>query len=96
MIAPIDIAIEVHKLCEEVLIPNKISPPHDISMHSETTSYYANAINGAGLQVTGKQVTEAIIRARGWDMKGPWPGHPHVDLVIEQLKLDLLDTTGYY
>lgn len=96
MIEPLDIAIEVHKICEETLIPNKVSPEHDITRHSDTTTFYANAINDAGLQVTGKQVTEAIIRAAGWDMKSPWPGHPMPEKVIEEIKLELLDATGYY
>ena len=85
MLEPIDIAIEIHKLCEEKLIPSGFSPNHTVEGHAETTSFYAKYLNGAGVQATGKEVVEAIFRASGWDGESPWPGHPHPDLVIAEL-----------
>lgn len=85
MLEPLDIAIEVHKLCESVLIPKGISPDHTITIHGDTTAYYARSINQAGLDVTGKQVVDAIIKAAKWDMDSPWPGHPAASKVISIL-----------
>lgn len=89
MLEPFYLALEIHKICEEELIPKGISPEHDITMHSATTAFYSEAINGAGLHVTGKQAAEAIIGAAGWDKDSPWPGHPPIDLVIKRLQLEL-------
>jgi hypothetical protein len=81
----IDIAEEAHKICVKQLIPNGISPEHEISAHILTSSFYADVLTGADAHATGKEVVEAIIRATGWDMKSPWPGHPHPDLVLAAL-----------
>lgn len=88
MLNPIDIAIEVHKICEEELIPRGISLPHNIEAHSKTSPIYAQGINDAGGldHITGQQATEAIIEAAGWDKRSPWPGHPSVEKVIERLR----------
>lgn len=85
MFHPIQLAIEVHKLCEEELIPKGISPKHDIMMHSYTTTYYTNALNDAGFDVTPQQAAAAILEAAEWDRDSPWPGHPSPDKVIEIL-----------
>lgn len=87
MLNPLDIAVEVHKICLEFPESPGVSPTHDIDLHSLTTRIYAQAINDAGLSVTGKQATEAIIEAAGWSVGNPWPGHPSTDSVVDLLKL---------
>lgn len=89
MVQPIDIAEAVHVLCESTFVPRKLSPPHQITQHTGTTTIYARDINASGVldHVTGEQVIQAIIEAAGWDMNSPWPGHPSTESVIEILKL---------
>jgi hypothetical protein len=87
MVLAADISYAVHEICEKTLIPNKISPPHTVTMHQATAGYYADYINGAGLgHVTGEEVARAVIAAADWDASSPWPGHPAPELVVEKLR----------
>lgn len=86
MVDSLDIAIAVHEICMTKLIPKGVSPPHNIDSHALTTAMYAKQINAAGLNVTGQEVCDAIIRAAMWDADAPWPGHPHPEVVIKILQ----------
>lgn len=89
MVQPIDIAEYIHKVCVDNPDSLGVAAPHEISFHAATTRIYADAINDSGVlaHITGKQAAEAIIEASGWDITGPWPGHPSRESVIEILKL---------
>lgn len=77
----------MHEACIEKLIPNGISPEHDYTTHLPTGGAYANALNAVGLEdVSGAEIREAIFKAAKWDQKSKWPGHPHPNLVIEELR----------
>ena len=86
MVEPIDIAEAAHRICVKELIPNKISPPHDETLHTDTSKWYADAINEAGLDVTGEEIVKAIITLNKWDKKSKWAGHPGPARVVERLK----------
>lgn len=86
MIDPLDIAEAAHKVCVEQLMPKGISPQHDISLHTDTSRWYAEAINLAGLNVTGKEVVDAILKVTDWDMNSKWPGHPGPQKVIDYFR----------
>lgn len=80
-----DIAQEAHKHC---------SDPHNWDMHIFTSSRYAAAINDNGLQVTPKQVVDAIIALAGDPEKGEWTRHPHPDKVIGYLNDGPVNTSS--
>ena len=89
MVQPIDIAVEAHKICEEFLIPEGISPAHSIEIHASSTAYYARKVNAANLDVTAEEVVAAIIMAVNWDGFSKWPGHPPAEKVVEILGMGL-------
>jgi len=86
MVSPTDIAVAAHRLCEEDLMPNGVSPPHEEGRHNLSGELYAAAINEAGVDCTGEQVIEAILGVTEWDKRSPWPSHPHPDKVIEWMR----------
>lgn len=86
MVEPIDIMEAAHQVCVDVLIPNQISPAHASISHAPTSALYAEAINEAGLDVTGPQVIDAIMKVTKWDKKSKWPGHPDPQKVIKKLR----------
>lgn len=69
-----DIAQEAHKHC--------LTNEHEFDMHMFTSSHYARSINENQLQVTPKQVIDAIIVLAGDPKKGEWTRHPHPNDVI--------------
>lgn len=86
MLEPIDFAIAIHKICEKDLIPFGRSPEHDLSGHAATSKWYVDAINTAGLDVTGEEAVNAAFAVNGWQgPEHPWPGHPNPEDVINYL-----------
>jgi hypothetical protein len=85
-VEPGEIRDAAHHLCEERLIPDGISPPHPASAHDASDEIYRKAINDAGLEVSGRQLVNALIAMRNWDMKSPWQPHPMPDEVVAWLR----------
>lgn len=85
VVLPAEIMTAAHKICVDKLIPNNISPHHDEIGHLPTARWYAEAINEAGLSVSGEDVVNAIITVTDWDTESTWPGHPGPAAVIQFL-----------
>lgn len=86
---PGEIAEAAHKLCVSTLIPRGVSPDHEQREHLFSDALYGEAIRGAGLEVSGEQVVDAILELVPWDQKSPWPGHPTPEMVVKHLQQQL-------